>query len=243
MTVAVTAPTKDALQAEAGSWAARATGLRIVDAESCLHASQFLRSIKGLRSEIQNWFAPHVEAAMETKRKAELARKQLTDERDRMEAPLVTAESTVKRALLAWETEQERIRLAEEQRLQAEANREAEARTVAAAAELEREAVKTGDAEMLQEAHDILDEPIDAPVVVVKTLMPKVQGVTYRDNWKAHDTIDVKALAAGVAAGTVASNLLLPNMTALNQMARATQGTQAVPGVKFYNDRQIAARG
>lgn len=240
MTVAITAPTKDSLQAEAGSWAARATGLRIVDAESCLHASQFLRSIKGLRTEIQNWFAPHVEAAMETKRKAELARKQLTDERDRMEAPLVAAESTVKRALLTWETEQERIRLAEEARLQAEANREAEARTVAAAAAMEREAVAAGDAEMLQEAHDILDEPIEAPVVSVKTLMPKVQGITYRDNWKVHPTIDITALAAAVAAGTVGANLLLPNMTVLNKLASAQP---AIPGVKFYNDRQIAARG
>lgn len=240
MTVAITAPTKDSLQAEAGSWAARAAGLRITDAESCVHASQFLRSIKGLRSEIQNWFEPHVDAAMETKRKAELARKQLTDERDRMEAPLVAAEATVKRALLTWEQEQERIRLAEEQRLQAEARKEAEARTLAAAAELERVAVKTGDAEMLQEANDILDEPIEAPVVVVKTLMPKVQGITYRDNWKVHEPIDIKALAAAVAAGTVGSNLLLPNMTALNQMARAQQ---PVPGVKFWNDRQIAARG
>lgn len=240
MTVAVTALTKDALQAEAGSWAARASDLRIVDAESCLHASQFLRSIKGLRSEIQKWFAPHVEAAMETKRKAELARKALTDEQDRMEAPLVAAEGTVKRALLAWETEQERIRLAEEQRLQAEARKEAEARTLAAAAEMEREAVTTGNAEMLQEANDILNEPIEAPVVSVKTLMPKVQGITYRDNWKVHPTIDIKALAAAVAAGTVGANLLLPNMPVLNKLAAAQPD---IPGVKFYNDRQIAARG
>lgn len=243
MSMELVAPTKDALQAEAGSWAARAAGLRIADAESCVHASQFLRSIKGLRADIQKWFEPHVEAAMETKRKAELARKALTDERDRMEAPLVTAEGTVKRALLAWETEQERIRHAEEQRLQTEATREAEARTVAAAAAMEREATTTGDAEMLQEAHDILDQPIEAPVVAVKTLMPKVQGITYRDNWKVHEPIDVKALAAAVAAGTAASNLLLPNMPALNQLAKATQGTQTVPGVQFYNDRQIAARG
>lgn len=243
MTMSLTPPTKDSLQAEAGSWAAKASDLQITDAASCVNASHFLRSIKGLRAEIQRWFEPHVEAAMETKRKAELARKQLTDERDRMEAPLVAAEGTVKRALLVWEQEQERIRLAEEQRLQAEARKEAEARTVAAAAELEREAVATNDAAMLQEAHDVLDQPIEAPVVSVAKLMPKVEGVTYRDNWKVHPEIDVKALAAAVGAGHVASNLLTPNLTALNQMARATQGTQPVPGVRFFNDRQIAARG
>lgn len=243
MTVSLVPATKDSLQAEAGSWAAKAADLRIVDAESCVNASHFLRSVKGLRAEIQRWFEPHVEAAMETKRKAELARKALTDERDRMEAPLVAAESTVKRALLAWEQEQERIRLAEERRLQDEARKEAEARTLAAAAALETEAVTTGNAEMLQEAHDILEQPVDTPVVSVAKLMPKVQGVTYRDNWRVHPDIDVKALAGAVAAGAVGSHFVTPNLTALNQIAKATQGTQQIPGVKFFNDRQIAARG
>jgi hypothetical protein len=243
MTVSLTPQTKDSLAADAGRWASQAAELRIVDAESCVTASHFLRGIKGLRLEIQKWFEPHVEAAMETKRKAEAARKALTDERDRMEAPLANAEAIVKRALLAWEQEQERLRLAEEARLQEEARKEAEARTLAAAAELEREATATGNAEMLQEAHDIIEQPIETPVVAVKTFVPKVHGVTYRDHWRVHESIDIKALAAAVASGAVASNLLTPNMTALNQIAKATQGTQQIPGVKFYNDRQIAARG
>jgi hypothetical protein len=36
---------------------------------------------------------------------------------------------------------------------------------------------------------------------------------------------------------------LQPNLTAINQFARATQGLQPIAGVKFFNDRQIAARG
>lgn len=236
-------PSKDTLQADARSWSEKATGLRITDAASCVNASHLLCSIKGLRAEIQKFWAPHIESACETKRKAELARKALTDERDRMEAPLVDAEGTVKRTLLAWETTQEQIRRDEERRLQAEAQKKAEAITLAAAAAMELEATATGNAEMLQEAQDILDQPIDAPVVSVAKLMPKVQGVTYRDNWKAHETIDVKALAHGVADGVVSEVLITPNMTALNQLARATQGTQPVPGVRFFNDRTIAARG
>jgi ribosome-binding ATPase YchF (GTP1/OBG family) len=235
--------TKDALQIEAGTWAAKAAGLRIVDAESGINASYFLRSIKGLRSEIQQWFAPHVEAAMETKRKAEQARKALVDELDKMEAPLVAAEGQVKRALLVWETEQEQARQAEERRLQAEAQAQAEALTLAAAAALELEATAAGDAEMLQEAQDILSQPIVAPVVSVTSHMPKVQGVTYRDQWKAHPDINLLTLAAAVASGDAPLTFLTPNLTAINQFARATQGTQSVAGVRFFNDRQIAARG
>jgi hypothetical protein len=95
----------------------------------------------------------------------------------------------------------------------------------------------------LAEAQSIVEQPIEAPVVSVKTLMPKVQGVTYRDQWKAHPTIDVKALAAAVAAGTAPATFLVPDFSAINQFARATKGLQPVPGVKFFNDRQIAARG
>src|SRR4051812_21581758 len=116
-------PSKDALAVEATTWAAKARTLRIVDRDSCLNASHLLRSVKTLRLQVQKWFEPHVEASMETKRKAEAARKALCDERDKMEAPLVEAENLLKRSLLAYEAEQERQRLAEEQRLQEEARR------------------------------------------------------------------------------------------------------------------------
>jgi hypothetical protein len=236
-------PSKEALETDSRSWAAKARGLQIVDRESCLNASHLLRSVKTLRVQVQAWFAPHLEAAMETKRKAEAARKALADERDRMEAPLVDAETVLKRSLLAYESEQERVRLEQERALQAEAQRQAEAVTLAAAAAMELEAEATGDEALRQEAVDILEQPIEAPTVFVQKAIPKVQGVTYRDNWKAHPAINVKALAAAVAAGTVPVTFLTPNLTAINQFARATQGAQSVAGVKFFNDRQIAARG
>jgi hypothetical protein len=238
----VSAPTKDSLQAEVTVWAGKLAEFRIVDRDSCVDASHFLRSIKGLRAQIQQWFAPHIEAAMETKRSADVARKALVDEQTRVEAPLVDAEQRVKRALLAWEIEQENIRREQERQLQAEAQRRAEELTLAAAAAMELEATATGDTELMQEAQDIIAQPIEAPVVSVAKLMPKVQGVTYRDNFKVHPDIDIRALAAAVGAGHASVTFLQPNLTALNSFARATQGTQVVPGVKFWNDRQIAAR-
>ena len=234
---------KAALEIETRSWASRAAGLRIVDRESCINASTLLRSVKTLRGQVVAFWAPHLDAAMETKRKAEAARKGLADEQARMEAPLIEAERVLKGALLTYETEQERLRLVEEQRLQEEARKHAEAVTLAAAASLETEAIATGNAEMLQEATDILDQPIEAPVVSVATSVPKVQGVTYRDQWKAHPAINVKALAAAVASGAVPATFLVPDMTAINAFARATKGTHAVPGIRFFNDRQVTARG
>jgi hypothetical protein len=241
--LALAPPTKDALARDAVRWSNEVKSLTITDADGCVQASYLLRSIKGVRSDIQRWFAPHVEGAMETKRKAEAARKALVDEQERMEAPLVHAEGLVKRALLAWEQEQERVRLAEQARLQSEAQRLAEEQTLAAAAELELHANRTGDVEMLEEAEAILAQPIDAPPVVVKASQPKVQGITYRDNWTVHPDVNVRVLAAAVAKGDAPVTFLVPNMTALRQWAKATQGSQSMPGVQVINDRQIAARG
>ena len=50
-------------------------------------------------------------------------------------------------------------------------------------------------------------------------------------------------LAGAVAAGLAPVSFLAPNLTAINQWARATQGGQSIPGLKVINDRQIAARG
>ena len=234
---------KTEIAAEAQDWAARATSLRIVDRESCINASTLLRSIKTLRAGITAFWTPHIDAAMETKRKAEVSRKALADERDRMDAPLVEAEIRLKRGLVAYETEQERTRLDRERALQAEAQRQAEALTLDVAAALERDAIASGNAEMLAEAHDILAQPVEAAVVVVESTVPKVQGVSYRDNWKVAEPVDIKALATAVGSGAVPAAFLIPNMMALNQLARATKGMQEISGVRFYNDRQIVARG
>lgn len=243
MSQSLTAPDKSSLQAEASRWSAKANALTISTREDCVNVSYFLRSIKGVMSDIDAFFAPDLEAAAEAKRESEAKRKAVQDERDGIKAPLVQAEPIIKRKLLAYEQAQERARLDEERRLQEEARTHAEAVTLAVAADLELQATATGDADMLAEAHDILSQPIDAPVVSVKTSMPKIQGVVYRDNWKAHPTVDVQALAGAIAGGTAPANFLVPNWTAINQYARATQGAQRVPGLRFFNDRQIAAHG
>lgn len=233
---------KEGLQSESATWAARAKGLQVIDKQTYLNASHLLTSVKHFRSQIADWFAPHIEAAMDTKRRAESARKALVDEKDRMEALLVDAEGMLKRSLLAWDAKQEQLRLEEERRLQAEARKQAEVITLAAAAAMELEATAAGDEAMLQEAHDILDQPMDTPVVTVAKTMPKVEGVSYRDNFKAADGIDIKALAAAVAAGTAPVMFLSVNLSALNRFIHDDKGLTPIPGVRVFNDRQIAAR-
>ena len=232
---------KDALAADVRTWAERA--LTITDRASCIHAAEYLRSVKILRGQVQAWFEPHIERAKDTKRAAEAQRKALADECDRMAAPLVERERALKGALLAFEAAQERARLDEEARLQAEAQAHAETITLAAAAELEREATASGDEGMRAEAHALMAQPIEAHVVAVVTSMPRVDGISYRDHWEAHPVIDVMALAGAVANGLAPEAFLTPDLPAINAFARATKGLQPVPGVRFWNNRQVVARG
>jgi hypothetical protein len=231
----------EVLEADVQAWAERE--LAVIDRQSCIDASEHLRSIKLLQSQVEDYWAPAIEQAMATKRSAEATRKALADKRDRMAAPLIERERRLKGALLAYEVEQEQARLKEEARRQAEAQRQAEAVTLAAAAAMERAAVLAGDADMLAEAQDILDQPIDGPVVLVPADAPKVAGVSYRDRWMAHPNVDIRALALAVAQGTAPVAFLVPDYTAINQFARATKGLQPVPGIRWLNDRTVVARG
>ena len=94
----------------------------------------------------------------------------------------------------------------------------------------------------VDKAAAILEQPIEAPAVVVRSTVPKVQGIVYRDTFKAHPDVDVKALARAVASGAAPTSFLTPNMAAINAFARATKSGQPVPGLKFIVDRQIAAK-
>lgn len=235
-------PSKDSLSQEAQTWAAKASALVIRDRETYIDATHFLRSVKSLENEIDAWFAPHVERAQDAKRQAEAARKGLCDERDRMKAPLMDAEQKTKCALLVWEQEQERLRREQEREAEERLRQEMERATLEAAAELEREGRATGNAEMVAEADAILAQPIDTPAVQVKSFMPKAEGITYRDNWQAHPEVDIKALCAAVAAGTVPTTYVVPNMTAINGVVRATKGAATIPGVRVVNNRIVAAR-
>ena len=196
--------------------------------------------MKFLRTQIHEWFAPHLEAVQETKRTAEVARKGLATEQTKMEAPLIAAEQHLRRMLLAWEASQEEMRRDQERALQVIAQARAETVVLDVAAALETEAARTGDLDQRQEALDLLAQPVEAPAVSVAALTPKIRGITYRDCWKAHPKVDIRVLAAAVGAGTVPVAFLDVNMPALNQYARATHGAGVVPGVRFWNDRQIA---
>jgi hypothetical protein len=73
---------------------------------------------------------------------------------------------------------------------------------------------------------------VDAP--------PRVEGVSFRDNWRA-EVVDKVAFVAAVAAKAELVNLIEPNTAALGHLARAHKSALSIPGVRVWCERIVAA--
>jgi len=131
---------------------------------------------------------------------------------------LASAERLVKRSMLDWNAEQERIRRKEEERLRKQAEEER-------LREIE-EAEKDGDDEKLV---SLMEAPVAAPKLV--TQAPKAEGVSIRKVWKWR-TVDETAIPR---------EYLIVNEKALTSLATSAKGTVKVPGVEFYQEETVAA--
>lgn len=73
-------------------------------------------------------------------------------------------------------------------------------------------------------------------------LTPKVDGISYRDNWKG-EGFDLIATIKAISEGKAPISIVRFDDIAINQLAKSTKGTIDYPGIKFYNDQIIATRG
>jgi hypothetical protein len=153
--------------------------------------------------------------------------------RDEYLNPLKAFKDKINKLMIAFEVKAK----AEQERLQAE--KEAEARRIEAEAlKLQEQALKLQEngkdekaeakilaAEAVQvKADEVRQQVIEKP-------MTKVAGISYKDNWQAV----IKDVSL------VPREYMVPNMTALNGLAKATKNTIAVPGVEFVNNRTVAS--
>lgn len=222
----VTIPEAVTLTTDAQTLPARARAIVIVDAASERLAGEFLKGVKALRAEIAAVFDAHIKRAHDQHRA-------LIDEKKRAEAPAIEAEGILKAALVAFEELQERLRREEEARLQAEARAREETRRLEEAAALELEGCA-------DEAEALLDEPLDASSVLVVERRPSASGIAYRETWSAK-VVSLRKLIAFVAQHPEHERLLLPNQTALNQLARAQQHNLTIDGVQAVSTKGVAA--
>jgi hypothetical protein len=218
-----------AVRTEALNWPDRARGLIVRDNATYTQGAELLRGVKALRQKIANTFDRHIAAAYGV-------HKGLVKEKADAEAPLTEAESIIKRALIAYTTEQDRLRRDEERRLAEEVRRREEEQRLAEAKAYE-------DAGLNAEAEEVLAQAMEtpSPVVILPDATPKVEGLSYRVAWKA-ECISLKSLVAAAAHDDRLLGLVEPNTTALGQMARALREHMQVPGVRIWSEQVAAAR-
>lgn len=172
------------------------------------------------------------------------------------------AEATLKRAMVTWTSEQERLaaeararaeaearaereRLAAIEREQAEAARKAqeEAQAAAAAGDQEAAAAAMAAAQAAQEQAAVAAMTANVVTVAPAVEAPaKVTGISGRINYSAEVT-DLLALVQAVAAGTAPIECLQADAKFLGAQARAfKKAGQLYPGVMAVAERSISAR-
>ncbi len=204
----------------------------VTDAATYTSAGILWKSIGEMIKEVKETFDPICEAAHQAHKKA-------TEKRAKYLDPLTAAQKSVKQLMSAYDLEQERIRQAEQRRLEEEARKAEEERRLQEAIEAEEEAKRNGATveEAAQEAQAIIEEPVYVPPVVLPKATPKLQGgPVYREVWSAQVT-DIKALCKAVAEGRASTECVMANMPVLNKMATALKNTMNVPGVTAVSRR------
>lgn len=179
------------------------------------------------------------------------------------------AEGLLKRSMLTYQSEQDRIRREEQRKLEEAAAKErarlaaeaaaAEAAARAKAEEQRRKAEEAAAAGKAEQAAKLLAKAdateqagtekaqilqttaavISAPIPVAEA--PAATGISTRGVWKA-EVSDLMALVKAVAAGDAPVTLLQANTTAINQTAKALKSAMNYPGIRVWQEQTLAAR-
>lgn len=189
----------------------------ITNNDDYVKAGNILLTIKEIRKKIEATFKP-------IKQKFDAAKKEVLDQEKAADKPLIEAEMYIKPLIAGYLAEQERIRKAEEEKLREEARKQEEDRRLQEAVAAEQNGNK-------EEAEAIIEAPVQAPPVVVPKTVPKVEGISMRENWKFR-IVDEKKIPR---------DFLKVDEVKIGQYVRAMKSAGNIPGVEIYNEANIGA--
>ena len=228
MTPVETIDVTEQVTLNAMTWPEKAKALVINDAESYTFGAELLLGIKSLRKEVDATFDPLTQSAFENHRKIVAAKR-------KAETPLSEAEQTIKGAMVAFDREQQRLARIEEERQREIARREEEDRRLAEAALLEAEGTQFGDAAMVAQAQQIVEEAIQrpAPVAIAPVLKatPKVSGISMKKSWAFRVT----------RPELVPRQYCEVSEAKIRGVVKSLGPAANIPGVEVYEEQTIAA--
>ncbi len=180
-------------------------------------AGEILLTIKEIRKKIENTFKP-------IKQKMDAAKKEVLDQEKAADKPLAEAEAWIKPLIAEYNSDQEKIRQAEEARLREEARKQEEERRL-------QEALAAEQSGNTEEAEAIISEPVIAPPVVVPKSVPKVAGIAMTKTWKFRIT----------DANKIPRQYLMVDEQKIGQIVRAMKEQTHIPGIEVYSIDNVSA--
>ena len=201
----------------------QAKAVKIVDAGSYTVAGLLWKSIKDMMKEVADTFDPIIE-------KAHASHKEALAQKAKFYAPLEAAYRSIKGLMSTYDAEQERIRLAEQRRLDEIARKAEEERLLQEAIAAEEEARRNGATkeEAAQEAEAVIAAPVYvAPVIIPKATPKLAGGPVYRTIWKFRITDAAK----------IPRQYLVPDEVKIGQIVRALKRESNIPGIEPYEER------
>lgn len=205
-----------ALQPEVGKLTTFANSLVIKTQEGYAVAGRYLTTVKGLLKKIEDARTRVTKPLLE-------AQRELNAQANEAKAPLLEAETLIKRSMSAYTDEQLRLQR-EEQRKRDEAARKEREKL----AEQARRAEATGKPEKAA-ALEQRAEAVVAPVIY--RAPPKVSGIVTREVWK-YEIVDASALPR---------EYTMPDDTRIGGVVRSMKGDTNITGVRVWSENQIAA--
>jgi hypothetical protein len=138
--------------------------------------------------------------------------------------------------ILAWEEEQRRRYEDLRARLQDDARQRAQLARDTQIAEFE----KAGNQKA---ADDLRKQRLFVSEIVLPEFTGWLEGESRTEKWIVQeDAIDLLAVAQAVVDGRLPSNVLAPNLAALNNLARAIKDSGEIPGCKIICEKGIGQR-
>ncbi len=190
--------------------------VKITTAAQFTDAGNWLRTIKGLRAKIEA-------ARVRITQPMNQALRAVNEQAREQDAPLLTAETKIKRGMGEYTAEQDRLRREEQRKADERARKEqgalqAKAATAAAKGKTER-------APELQHAASTVVAP------VIQREPPKVAGIVMREAWKFEVTDPA----------LVPREYLSVDEKKIRAVVQALKGDAKIPGVRVYSEQQVAA--
>lgn len=194
------------------------SNLEVIDTITYARAGQIVVALKDLKKHIQDYFKP-------MKDKAYKAWKEICDTEKAELSKIEPLEKKLSGQMVAWQMEQERKRREEQARIEEEMRKREEELRLKAAEELEKQG-KT------EEAESLLEAPISIPQVKVEAEIPKVEGMTTREEW----TFEI------IDESQIPREFLIPDEKKIRAYVKAMKERAVIPGIKVFKSAIIVKR-